>query len=172
MRKVRRSVVVPLSKKRAVMRSVGPAPTSESLLRRVIDALPVGVGVVDRAGDVLFCNAAVSRIWGEVIRSGAERYRKGAGRWHQSGKAIAPHEWPSQRTLLQGETVLGDLIDIVAPDGRRKTIVGSSVPIRDERGAVSGAVIVNEDVTEHVRADAEMARQAGQQAAIARLSLS
>src|SRR5258708_37374290 len=48
----------------------------------------------------------------------------------------------------------------------------SSAPIRDGQGAITGAVIVNQDVTERRRAEEEVARRARQQAAVAQLSLS
>src|ERR1700730_13484829 len=46
---------------------------SEQLLRLVLDALPVGVTVVDRSGDIILSNPASQRIWGGSIRSGSER---------------------------------------------------------------------------------------------------
>jgi signal transduction histidine kinase len=45
------------------------------------------------------------------------------------------------------------LIDIHAFDGQRKTIENYAAPIRDAAGAITGAVVVNEDVTERVRAE-------------------
>jgi PAS domain-containing protein len=42
---------------------------SEHLLRLVLDALPVGVAVVDRSGDILLSNPASQLIWGGSILS-------------------------------------------------------------------------------------------------------
>src|SRR5690349_22984745 len=49
---------------------------TESLLRQVLDTLPVGVAVMDRAGDLLLYNTASGSIWGGTIVSGRERWAK------------------------------------------------------------------------------------------------
>jgi two-component system, NarL family, sensor histidine kinase UhpB len=123
------------------------------LLRQVLDTLPVGVAVMDRAGDLLLYNPASGRIWGGTIVSGQERWVKSKGYWHASGQAIAPEEWASRYALDEGRTSRDELIDIDTFDGRRKTIENYAAPIRDGAGAITGAVIVNDDVTERVRAE-------------------
>jgi PAS domain S-box-containing protein len=154
------------------VRSVEEVQASQRLLQRVLDTLPVGVVVVDRAGDVLLSNPASSRIWGGVIASGPERWSRSKGHWHGSGQQIGPGEWGSERALTKGETSLGELIDIETYDGRRRTIENAAAPIRDAQGSIVGAVVVNEDVTERKRAEEEVARRARQQAAVAQLTLS
>ena len=126
---------------------------TESLLRQVLDTLPVGVAVMDRAGDLLLYNPASGGIWGGTIVSGRERWVKSKGYWHASGQAIAPDEWASRYALNEGRTSRDELIDIETFDGRRKTIENYAAPIRDGSGAITGAVIVNDDVTERVRAE-------------------
>ncbi len=127
---------------------------SQQLLQLVLATLPVGVLVTNRAGDVTLANAASSRIWGGgPIACGTERWAQSQGWWHDSGKSIAPSEWASARALSAGQTSLNELIDIGTYDGRQKTIQNSSAPIRNTDGLIVGAVIVNEDVTERVRAE-------------------
>jgi PAS domain S-box-containing protein len=154
------------------VRSEEEVRASQRLLQRVLDTLPVGVVVVDRAGNVVIRNPASSRIWGEVIVSGPERWAKSKGWWHGSGKPIGPGEWASERALAKGETSLEELIDIETFDGKRRIMENSSAPIRDGQGTIVGAVIVNQDVTESRRAEEEVARRARQQATVAQLSLS
>jgi PAS domain S-box-containing protein len=129
---------------------------SQELLRLVLATLPVGVSVIDRSGDVVLANAASTLIWGGTITSGQERYARTAASWHGSGKPIAPTEWASVRALREGKTSLNELIDIETYDGRRKTIQNSAAPIRDADGLIVGSVIVNEDVTERVRAESAL----------------
>lgn len=127
---------------------------SERLLNLVLETLPVGVGVTDRAGDMILSNAASRRIWGEpVIESGVERWVRCAGYWHDSGQRISPAQWPSVRALRDGKTTLNELIDIDAFDGRHKTIQASAAPIRAAEGSIVGAVVVLEEVTERVHAE-------------------
>jgi signal transduction histidine kinase len=123
-------------------------------LRAVLATLPVGVVVTDRAGDTILTNAASQSIWGgTTVVSGPERWATSKGYWHDSGKRIAPTEWASVRALSGGETSLNELIDIDTFNGQRKTIQNSAAPIRDASGSIVGSVIVNEDVTERVRAE-------------------
>jgi signal transduction histidine kinase len=129
---------------------------SQELLRLVLATLPVGVAVTDRAGDIVLANAASKLIWGAMIVSGCERWAQSKGSWHDSGKSIAPTEWASVRALSEGKTSLNELIDIETYDGQRRTIQNSSAPIRNAEGLIVGAVVVNEDVTERVRAESAL----------------
>ena len=129
-------------------------PEGQQLLQQVLATMPVGVAVTDRAGDVILVNAASERIWGDItIVSGRERWTRSKGFWHDSGRRIEAAEWASVRALSLGQTSLNELIDIETFDGERKTIENSAAPIRNASGLIVGAVIVNEDVTERVRAE-------------------
>ena len=85
---------------------------SERLLRLVLDALPVGVGVVDLSGNMILSNPASEHIWSGLIRSGPDRYAESKGWWFASGKRIAPEEWPSARAFTKGETTVNEVIEI------------------------------------------------------------
>jgi PAS domain S-box-containing protein len=126
---------------------------NEELLQSVLTTLPVGVAVTDLAGDIVVVNAASKRIWDDIIVSGAERRTRSQGTWHDSGKKVEPETWASVRALREGRTTLNELLDIETFGGHKKTIQNSAAPIRNAEGAIQGAVIVNEDVTERVRAE-------------------
>ena len=125
---------------------------NQRLLHTVLFTLPVGVLVTDRQACVILANPAYERIWGHVIVSGHERRAQSKGFWHDSGKRIDPESWASVRALREGQTSLNELIDIETFDGQQKTIQNSVAPIRDAEGLIVGAVVVNEDVTDRVRA--------------------
>ena len=129
---------------------------SENRLRLVLETLPVGVAVTNRAGDIVLINAASKRIWGGTIAGGRERREQTKGYWHDSGQRIDPESWASVRALSKGETSLNELIDIETYDGQRKIIRNSAAPVRDSEGLIVGAVIVNEDVTNRVRAEEKL----------------
>jgi two-component system NarL family sensor kinase len=126
---------------------------SEALLRLVLDALPVGTAVTDRAGNITLVNPASRRIWGRTLPLGRERHSLSNGFWHDTGERVLPEEWGSARALAAGESSFDERIDIDAFDGIRKTIRNSAVPIRDSSGAITGSVIVNEDITSQVEAE-------------------
>lgn len=129
---------------------------SERLLRLVLDALPVGVGVVDLSGNIILSNPATEQIWSGVIRSGPDRYAESKGWWYATGKRIAPEEWPSVRAFAKGETSVNEVIEIEAFDGVRKVMQTSAVPIRDTNERITGAVVVNEDISARKTAEREI----------------
>ena len=144
---------------------------SQRLLDLVLATLPVGVAVTDRAGDIILANEASKRIWGDVIASGRERWAQSKGFWHDTGKRIDPADWASVRALTKGETSLNELIDIETFNGQQKTILNSSAPIRNAEGRIVGAVFVNEDVTERVRAEEALLLTQAELARMARLTM-
>lgn len=119
---------------------------SERLLRTVIDALPVGVWIVGERGMIADRNPAAERIWGGARFVAVEGYGQYEGWWADTGEPIAPHEWAAARAVERGETSIGEVVRIRAFDGSFKTILHSAVPLRDD-GEVTGAVVVNEDIT-------------------------
>jgi PAS domain S-box-containing protein len=128
--------------------------TSQQLLEQVLATLPVAVAVMNEAGNIVLCNAASKRIWGNYqVVSGSERWARTRGYWHDTGRQLAASDWASVRALTAGQTSLDELIDIDTYDGRRKTILNSAAPIRNADRQIVGAVVVNEDVTERVRAE-------------------
>jgi PAS domain S-box-containing protein len=144
---------------------------SQQLLHLVLATLPVGVAVTDRAGDIVLNNEAAKRIWGKTVVSGSERWAQSKGFWHGSGERIAPENWASARALSGGQTSLNELIDIEAHDGQKKIIQNSAAPIRNAEGLIVGAVIVNEDVTERVRAEETLRQTQVELARVARLTM-
>jgi len=135
------------------VRSEEQVRAGQLLLQQVLETLPVGVIVLDRRGDILRHNPAAFGIWGEMIVSGPERRAKSEGFRHDSGERIAADEWASLRAVEEGQTTRDELIDINTFDGVQKTIKNYAAPIRDADGVITGAVVVNEDVTERVRAE-------------------
>jgi PAS domain S-box-containing protein len=129
---------------------------NEALLRLVLDALPVGATVLDRSGNIILSNPASQRIWSASIGSGRERYAESKGWWHATGKKLEPGEWASVRALVNGETSVNEVLDIEAFDGVRKIIHNSAVPIRDTNDRITGAVVVNEDISASKTAEREL----------------
>ncbi|HVX66968.1 MAG TPA: PAS domain S-box protein [Bryobacteraceae bacterium] len=131
---------------------------SESKLRAVLDALPVGVWFLDKQGKVLHSNPATIRIWGGSSFQSRSHYVEYRGRWLESGLPVAREEWASSQALA-GVAVLGQIIEIDCLDGSRKVINNSAVPLVDENGQVTGAAVLNEDITEHIRTSEELKKR-------------
>ncbi|MFZ6871659.1 response regulator [Undibacterium sp. Di27W] len=120
---------------------------SESLLKQVLDILPVGVLICGRDGTLTQINPGAKIIWGGSRQVRLDQYGEYAGWWPDSGKRIAADEWALARTLKTGETILNELADIRCFDGNRKTIANSTAPLRDDSGQIVGGLSVNVDVT-------------------------
>jgi signal transduction histidine kinase len=129
---------------------------SERLLRLVLDALPVGVALVDASGNIVLSNPASQRVWSTSIRSGRQRYAESKAWWHGTGRRVEPSEWGSARALAKGETSVNEVLDIEDFAGVRKVIQNSAVPIRDANDRVTGAVIVNADISARMTAEREL----------------
>jgi len=128
----------------------------EQLLRNVMEALPVGVWVIDREGKIISGNEAGKRIWVGAKYVGIDQFGEYKGWWADTGKPIAPEEWAVARAVRKGETSLNEVIDIQCFDGMRKTILNSAIPLRGSEGEITGAFIVNQDITEQRRAEAAL----------------
>jgi PAS domain-containing protein len=128
---------------------------SADILASVLEALPIGVWIMDRNGVITHGNPAGQRIWAGARYVGPENFGEYKGWWAHSGKPIAPNEWAAARAIQKGETSLDEMIDIECFDGTRKTILNSALPVRGPDGTVLGAIIVNQDISDRRRAERE-----------------
>lgn len=76
----------------------------------------------------------------------------------QDGVTLAPDELPIQRAA-RGEEVRNHVHDVVFPDGRRVRLLLNATPLRDEAGALRGAIAAAADITEHEAAREELRHQ-------------
>ncbi len=120
---------------------------NENLLKGIFEILPVGIWIADRSGRIVKNNPAGERVWKGARYVPVEQFGEYKGWWVDSGKPIAPEEWALARALTSGETSTGELVRIRCFDGSFKTIINSAAPLRDESGAIAGAIVVNEDIT-------------------------
>ena len=120
----------------------------KSLVRTVLDTLPVGVWVADKHGKIMMGNVAAEKIWdssGDIDFAKADKYR---ARRSDTDERIEPKDWGIARAIETGKTVIGQEIDIDFFDGTLKTILHSAAPLLSEEGKIIGAVGVNQDISE------------------------
>lgn len=125
------------------------------LLQKVLEALPVGVWIMDPTGRITHGNPAGLRIWAGAKYVGPEQFGEYRGWWGNTGKPIAADEWAAARAITNGETSIEEVIDIECFDGSRKTILNSALPLRNDAGQVTGAIIINQDITDRRRSELE-----------------
>jgi len=85
-----------------------------------------------------------------------EHFAEYKGWWVHNGKRIESDEWAAARAIRSGEVSLDEEVAIECFDGSRKIILNSAMPIRDEQGTIVGAIIVNHDITESKRLEAQL----------------
>lgn len=138
---------------------------SQELLQRVLEALPVGVWMMDETGRIVSHNPAALSIWAGARHVPIEQFGEYKGWWHETGEPIAAEEWAAARAIRKGETSIDEVIDIQCFDGTRKTILNSALPIQNDQGESLGAIIVNQDITELKRIEQLLRVQADRLAA-------
>ena len=132
---------------------------SESLLQQVVDCLPIGLWILDADGKVVQGNAAAREIWTEIRRIGPDEYDQYRAWRITTGEPIRGEEWPATRAIRRGEPTIDQELEIEAFDGRRKRVLCTAIPIvhGDE---ITGALVLNRDVTEERRTTRETERLA------------
>lgn len=119
----------------------------QSMLAWVFEVLPVGLGIVDPHGTLLFANHKMQRYLpiNVIPSSDAERHWRWRGR-HPDGKAVERTDFPMARAL-RGESVVPGLDMLyTSDDGEEVWTRVSSVPLRDNDGSVTGAFCVVADI--------------------------
>jgi len=126
---------------------------NQKLLSTVIETMPLGIWLVDLNGTIIHGNSAAQKIWGGAKYVGIENYSEYKGWFVNTGKEIKPKEWGAARALLNGEKIVNEELEIESFDGKRKIILYSAVPIRNSIKEITGAIVVNQEITELRRKD-------------------
>jgi PAS domain S-box-containing protein len=124
------------------------AEAARDQLRQVIDALPEGIAVADAELTVLASNAAARDILGgdpsALARPGASSVRI----LDLGQRPLAPHELPLSRVVAQGATIRGEqLLADRGEDAPPVPILVNGAPLRDRDRAVTGGVLVFQDIS-------------------------
>lgn len=133
---------------------------SEARYRELIHNLPAAVYTCDREGRITLYNEAAANLWGRHPEIGNDLW---CGSWkiyRPDGTPLPLAECPMARTLAEGRAVRGEEIIIERPDGARRHVLPHPEPVRDESGAVAGAINMLVDITERKQAEQAIANLA------------
>ncbi len=116
--------------------------TERSRMSEVIEAMPIGVGIVDANGRVVLGNAVMKRLNGPVIQSMSAAPR---GEWiayDAFGNRLQPEDFPIHRALRHGQTTLPGVEFLFRDiDGRETWYRVGGVPLRWEDGPETGGAV-------------------------------
>jgi PAS domain S-box-containing protein len=122
-------------------------------LESVINQMNEGVIIIDSHGRYKV-NPAASEIMGRrrsEFRDGAEALIEDFVLRSVDGQELPSHSSPLYRSLRLRESISGEQLRIVRPDGEMRVISISATPLTGEQGEAQGAVAVFRDTTEEVQ---------------------
>ena len=142
---------------------------SVATLGAVLETLPAGVIVADAEGRIIRDNAATRVLWGVPPETKSwEKYSDWVGWWPETGERIQAHEWAVTRALLHGEETHGELIHNQRfGSDERRYYLNNAVPLRNDKGRITGAVAAMLDVTDRLAAEQGLRRSEALYRAIA-----
>ncbi|HEX4365604.1 MAG TPA: PAS domain S-box protein, partial [Rhodopila sp.] len=121
--------------------------TERSRLSEVIEAMPIGVGIVNADGRIVLGNAHMARLIGPVLPSLSAAPR---GEWivyDPSGNRLPSDQFPIQRALYRGDTILPGMEMLFREtDGSEKWFKVGSVPLHQEDGQKREALAIFLDI--------------------------
>jgi PAS domain S-box-containing protein len=126
---------------------------------QLMEALPVGVFILDQAGVAVYANAAAETLLGRGIADGdeADNLAEAYAAYVAGSEELYPTEkMPIVRALAGERSMIDDME--VDRNGTRVALEVTATPIFDDSGALTFAVAVFQDITQRRRAQAELLR--------------
>ncbi len=122
------------------------------LLERVMETSPVGITLVNRAGQITFANATAEKILG-LTKSEITQLTYNDPAWQitdYDGQPMPDEALPFRRVMATGQPIYDVRHAIRWPNGRRKLLSINAAPLFNPSCRVDGLVATIEDVTERV----------------------
>lgn len=115
-----------------------------------VEAIPVGIAVLDGDGEIIQANARAEELLGlEASEMEGRSYTHPAWNiWDEAGDPIRPEDHPISSVMETGEAVQGFTHGITLPDGAERWLASNVAPLVDEDGHIEQFVVALEDVTE------------------------
>ena len=122
---------------------------SEERLVHILETVPDGITIVNRAGQITYANSGAERLLG-LTRSGITDRTYNDAAWKCAtidGQPFPEDQQPFTRVIQSGQPVYGIEQVIEHPDGRRVTLSINAAPLREASGRLTGMVAAFTDIT-------------------------
>lgn len=121
----------------------------KNYIAAILQALPVGLAIVDTKGATVLSNAAFENVWGNPLPKTEDLSDYASYQaWWSDGTLVKPEEWASSLAVSKGEAVLGQQLEIQRFDGSRAFVLNSALPVHNSSGDITGAVVTIMDITQ------------------------
>jgi PAS domain S-box-containing protein len=118
-------------------------------LQVIVDSMPTGILVMDRAGRVVLSNQNLTRLLGPEMRpSTSEHPQPYPVVQADTGEDYPREKWPLSRVFETGEPASVDDMTIIQPDGTQINVLAQAAPIYDAQGNVTAVVGAFQDITD------------------------
>jgi PAS domain S-box-containing protein len=138
-------------------RKVEALHQNEARLTAIFKALPLGIGLMDPKGKMIFSNEQMRRYLPDNIMS--SKHDTPDNHWlsyREDGTVIDPDQYPGARALRGEYVVPGMEMLYTSDDGNETWTRVSAVPINADDGKINGAVTVISDISESKKAEEAM----------------
>ena len=123
---------------------------SESLMRAIFDAVPMGILISDASsGQVMMSNPRAETILRRPIAAGMniEVYRQ-FNIFDADGRNLKPEEYPTVRAIQTGEITTPEDILYRRGDGTKAWVRATAAPFRGKDGKIAGVILAIQDIDE------------------------
>lgn len=130
-------------------RSKGGAPVETEKLPQLLSLIPVAFYTCDTDGRIIYYNKRAVELWGcePQLNNPEQRFCACHKVLRPDGRFMAPEDGPIATALRTGKPVPDLEAMVERPDGSRICVLINTEILRDEKGKVSGAVNVFQDIT-------------------------
>ncbi|HAX77334.1 MAG TPA: hybrid sensor histidine kinase/response regulator, partial [Cyanobacteria bacterium UBA11372] len=126
--------------------------SEQKLLQATIEQMPAGLIVVEApSGGMLLANAQAQQILAGFslnMERVADYVQPTHAAFYPDGRRYTAEEIPLARSLVSGEIVIAEEMEVLFPDGGRKTLLVDSRPICNAQRQIEAAIATFYDITE------------------------
>ena len=133
---------------------------SERVTAGILAAVPAGVVHVEATGAIRAANAEALRILGRSYDELTNKYTVDfePETIFEDGSPCTLADYPVTKALMTGERQPATTIGVRRPDGELSWCIFRAVPVKDDAGVTTGAIVTIADITERKRAEEERTR--------------